>query len=196
MNISAKDTVKSVMVDNSAIFALGNNLIYEALRDRKKTDFVPLSRGLLADKHIPTRSVKEITMQELDTIQNNLSGYEYFEKALAVMLNIEEREVVNLRFLHAYRYFIEILHELKEVAKMWGSLKLPLTAEERRAKVKRPNATLYGICQSYAEAMGGGPKGVQDAWTTPWVEVFNYMQTKYYDVLEQRKMMEQAKRKK
>lgn len=196
MTITHKDTVSRVMVENSAIFNLANNSIYEELKDREKAVFVPLSRKMRPDKVLPARSVKAITMQELDTIQNNLTGYEYFEKVLAVMLKIDEKEVKDLRFLYAYRYFIEVLKELKDVAKLWGSLKLPLTAQERKAKVKRPNVGLFGICQSYNEAMGGGPNGVQDAWQRPWVEVFSYMQQKYYDTLEQRRMMEQSRIKK
>lgn len=194
MKISPKDTVQSVMIEHSAIFSLCNDRLYEELKDRKKVDFVPMHISFRKDRMLKCRSVNAISMQELDTIQNNLSGYEYFEKTLAVMLKIDESQVRDLRFLYAYRYFIEILRELKEVGKKWNSLKLPLTNEERKAKVKRPNVGLFGLCQSYNESMGGGPNGVQDAWQRPWIEIFNYMQQKYYDALEQRRMIELGKK--
>ena len=195
MKIDSKDTVESVMLENAAVFNLANNAIYEQLKDRECPKYVPMRLKFgIRDRKIRARSVREITMQELDTLQNTLSGYKYFEKALAVMLSIDEADVKNLRFLWAYRYFIEILKELKDTANKWKSLKLPPTKEERAAKVKRTPIGIFGICQSYAEAMGGGPKGVHDAWETPWVEIFSYMQQKYYDALEQRRMIENSRK--
>lgn len=195
MTITKRDTVEDIMLKQAALFNMGSDRIYNTVKDIEAPLFVALRQRGRPDKKLAPRSVNVITMQELDTIENRKTGYDYFKTCLAVMLEIDEEEVKNLRFLRAFRYFLEVQKELKQAAKEWKRLNLPLTPEERRAKVKRPNRGMLSICRQYVQLMSGAATR-EEAWTTPWRIIHEAFEGSFYDTLEQRRYHEIMMKKK
>lgn len=192
IQITPQSTVREVMIQNNVLFNIAQAQIFENVKDRELPEYVSVTPQREPRKRLPVRKVAEISMRELDTIECRTTGYEYFEKVLAVMLRIEEREVQHLGFIRAYRYFLEVNRELKDVAKKWASLKIP--SNGKKIKIKRPNRGMLPVVQQYVQIMNGAVSP-EDAWGTPWVEVFVAMESKYYDALEQIKNAEQSKNK-
>uniref|UniRef100_UPI00405650B4 hypothetical protein n=1 Tax=Alistipes sp. TaxID=1872444 RepID=UPI00405650B4 len=188
MIISSSSTVKEVMLKDFALFDMAQDRIFEKVQNYELPTHLHLKRWH-GDRKLKTRRVSEITMQELDAIEHRSGGFEDFAKTLSVMLELKEEDVLNLRFIEAFRYFIEVNKELKAVAKRWASLKMPLTAKERKAKVKRPNRGMLAVCRQYVQSMNGAIT-TQEAWETPWVEVYEAFESAYFDALEQRKAHE------
>lgn len=188
MEIKPEHTVGDIMMKKVALFSLGNDRIYNAIKDLPIPEHIGLRTGLIApNKSIPVRSVHELTMQELDAIQNRKTGYDYFCTCLAVMLKIEEEDVQKLQFIRSYRYFLNIQKELKMVAKEWKKLEMPLRKEEKQAKVKRPNRGLVSMCRQYVQLMNGSVT-TEQAWETPWRIVYEAFEGAFYDNLEQRRL--------
>lgn len=188
MTITPRHTVKEICTGNATLFAMGNERIFAEIKALPKVEELRLRRGrrYSKDQVISARSLSGITMLELD-ILNKTDDKRYFFKLLSVMLNISENEVGNLRFIRAYRYFIECIDQLGKIAKKWAELEMPMTAEEQQTHVKQPNRGMVSVCRQYAQLMGGSVR-FDDVWNMPWGIVYEAFEAERCKNLQMRKM--------
>lgn len=209
MKITPKDTVADVVLRDNALFLLGVKDIVEALKDIPSVDYVRLKRRFWPDKKIKARGIEELTMGELAAIEVRNPSYQSFCTVLGVMLGlvtfnktlpdgnpdwtagfyVDEKQIGRLRFIRAQKYFMDIQIELEKLGKAWKRLEMPLTANERKAQVKRPNRGLSAVVRKYCQLMNGAVNK-SDAWNTKWADVYEAFEACRNDNLEQRKLHE------
>lgn len=202
MKITAKDTVGDVILKNAALFKLGAGRIAAQLDKRPAPEYVTMRRRWRFDKSLPVRNVDLITMGELDAIQQQPLTYEHFERVLGVMLGfvrfnktkngepmwedgfeVDSEKIRNLRFIRAFRYYIEIQKQLQRVAKKWKTLEMP-KGKKKPSKVKRHYYGLHSICQEFCNMIHSYK--IEDVWNIKWVVVFTRFQKMKEDNMQQR----------
>ena len=212
MKISPNDTIRKVIIKNGTLFGIGNKRIYESIAALPKPDYVKEKRRIFGWKKHEARSVAGITMGELNAIERIEATDDYFVKVLAVMLglispkgkgskridwegagyNIAREKVLELQFIRAYRYFIEIQNELKGVAKAWKKLEMPLTPQEANAQVQRKNRGMSTICLGYCQLVGGAIQP-SDVWHLRWSTVYLAYEAERDKNMAQRKLAQMNK---
>lgn len=212
MIIRRCDTVADVILRNGALFSMGVPQITEQIAERPAPTYIPMRRRGWFDKKLKTRNIDSITMGELDTIEQHLPTLEHFEQVLAVMLGLYKfKKVTNgipdwtagieinnaavhrLRFIRAYRYFIEIENQLKTVGKAWKKLEMP-KGKDSVTTIKRPNRGMQSVCREYIQLMQGAVT-TEQAWNTPWPIVYEAFEDQKYKNLRQREEHERMKAK-
>lgn len=212
MIIMKRDTVADVIIRNGALFSLGVKHITEQIAGRPAPTYIPMRRRGWFDKRFEARSVDSITMGELDAIEQRLPTLEQFEQVLAVMLGlykfnkmvdgipdwtagieIDRASVYRLRFIRAYRYFIEIEKQLQTVGKAWKRLEMP-KGKDAPTTIKRPNRGMQSVCREYIQLMQGAVTTTQ-AWNTPWPIVYEAFEDQKYKNLRQREEHERMRAK-
>lgn len=211
MKITPKDTVKDIVLRNKALFSLGAKNIVGEISKLPEPSFVPLKRLFWPDRRLPIRNIEKITMGELNAIEMRKPSYEYFCTVLGVMLGMVNFKKVNangspdwnegiiidgdqigcLRFIRAQRCFIAAQKGLEEIGKAWKKLEMPLTGDEAKAQVKRPNRGLSSICREYCQIMEGAVS-MSEAWNTPWCVVYEAFEDRKYKNLTERRLHEAA----
>lgn len=211
MKITAKDTVRDVVVRNAALFRLGSAKIVKAMEGIKGTGTVRKKRRFWFDKKLAVKNTDNLTMGELNAIEGRRSSYEYFCVVLGIVLGlvkhhatlpdgrpdwesgftIDDETIGRLRFIDAMRCFIDTQKGVEEIGKRWKSLEMPLTADEVKAKVKRPNRGLAAVCRQYCQIMNGAVES-DYVWCTPWGKVFEAFESLRNDNLEQRRLHENS----
>lgn len=209
MKITEKDTVKDVVIRNAALFRLGSAKIAKAMEDIKSIGTVRMKRRFGFDRRLAVKDVGAITMGELNAIESRKDSYEYFCVVLGIMLelvkhhatlpdgrpdwtagfSIDNEAIGRLRFIDAMRCFIDTQKGIEAISKRWKSLEMPLTANEIKARVKRPNRGLVAVCRQYCQMMNGAVRK-DDVWCTPWAEVYEAFESLRNDNLEQRRLHE------
>ena len=209
MKITSKDTVRDVVVRNAALFRLGSAKIVKAMEGIKGTGTVRMKRRFWFDKKLAVKNTDNLTMGELNAIEGRRSSYEYFCVVLGIVLGlvkhhatlpdgrpdwesgftIDDETIGRLRFIDAMRCFIDTQKGVEEIGKRWKSLEMPLTADEVKAKVKRPNRGLAAVCRQYCQIMNGAVES-DYVWCTPWAKVFEAFESLRNDNLEQRRLHE------
>lgn len=209
MKITPRNTVHDVVLRDNALFRLAVRDIVDTLKDVPAVNYVPLKRRFWFDKKIKVRGIEGLTMGELNAIEVRDPSYQSFCTVLAVMLglvkfnktlpdgkpdwtdgfSIDEKQIGRLRFLRAQKYFMDIQLGLEQLGKAWKKLEMPLTANERKAQIKRPNRGLSAIVRKYCQLMNGAVNKT-DAWNTRWADVYEAFEACRNDNLEQRKLHE------
>lgn len=212
MIIRKSDTVADVILRNSALFSLGVKQITEQIAERPAPTYIAMRQCGWFDKRFEARSVDGLTMGELDAIEQHLPTLEHFEQVLAVMLGlyrfnkvvngipdwtagtmIDRAAVRRLRFIRAYRYFIEVEKQLQAVGKAWKKLEMP-KGKDAPSAIKRPNRGMQAVCREYIQLMQGAVTTAQ-AWNTPWPIVYEAFEDQKYKNLRQREDHERMKAK-
>lgn len=210
MKITHKDTVADVVLNNAALFKMGMANLTKIIADRPVPDYIPMRRRGWFDKKLPARSVDFITMGELDAIEQHLPTFEHFEQVMAVMLGlykfnkyknglpdwtfgitIDHDAILRLRFIRAYRYFIETKKQLEVVGKAWKKLEMP-KGKESTSAIKRPNRGMQSVCREYVQLMQGSTT-TEQAWNTAWPIVYEAFEDQKFDNLQQREAYEHIK---
>lgn len=214
MKITPKDTVADIVVRRKSLFSLGAARIVAALESLPVPEYVLLKRRMWFDKRLPVRDIAGITMGELNAIEARNPSYDYFCTVLGVMLglatfnrrrpdgspdweagfSVNAGQVGRLRFIRAQRCFIAIQKGLDEIAKSWKRLEMPLSAEEMKVRVKRPDRGLASVCRKYCQIMNGAVK-MDEVWNTPWAVVYEAFEACKCDNMEQRAIYEASKTK-
>lgn len=212
MKITSRDTVADVVMRNNALFSLGARQITEIIAERPAPTYILMRRRGWFDKKLEARTVDGITMGELDAIEQRLPTLEHFEQVLAVMLGlyqfkkdingapewtsgieIDHDAVHRLRFIRAYRYFIDIEKQLEAVGKAWKKLEMP-KGKKSSSGIQKPNRGMQSVCREYVQLMQGAVTTSQ-AWNTPWPIVYEAFENEKYNILRQREENEQIKAK-
>ena len=211
MRITPKDTIAGIIEQNSALFGMGAARITEQLKELPNCDRVFIKRKFWFDRQIATRSAAGITMGELDAIEKRAPSYEYFQNVLAVRLGlvkfkknlsngqpdwnsgykIYSDKIGKMRFIRAYKYFMEVQKELDGIAKAWKKLEMP-DDNLKRSKIKRPNRGMTAICRKYCQLMDGAVRP-EEVWNIPWATVYEAFESCKYDNMEQRAAYEASK---
>ena len=187
MIIKPKDTIKNVLIRRAATFNLRSVEITSAIRNMVVPEYCLLRRPILRDRKIKVRNPRSMTMRDLAVLDNTDTSSDYLIRTLAQMLGISKDDVLNLRFIRAYRYFIECADTLSMISKKFASLKIEPTKEERAAQVSRPNRGIAAVVRKYIQIMNGAvsPKEVYDM---EWSVVYEAFESTTNDIIEQRNM--------
>lgn len=209
MTITSKDTIADVIRTNGTLFKLGIKEITNQIKMLPNPETITLRHKILPTKKIKARSVADATIGELDVLNDRTTAEKYFFNVIGVMLGfvrfnktlpdgnpdwvagweIEEKNILNLCFIEAFRYFIQIQTELEGAAKAWGTL----GKWDKKRRKKRPDRGLISICRQYCRLVEGAVKPVE-VWNLPWPMVFEAFESCDYDNKEQAEAYESTKK--
>lgn len=209
MKITSRHTIHDVVLRDNALFRRAVKEIVEQLSNRPAVEYVRMKRRFWFDKKIKTRGVENLTMGELNAIQSRDATYESFCVVLGVMLGlvtfnkmlpdgnpdwtagfkVDSAKIGRLRFMRAQKYYMDIQQGLEQIGKAWKKLEMPLTANERKVQIKRPNRGLESVMIKYCQIMNGAAKD-PESWNTKWAKVYVAFEEQRNNNLEQRKLHE------
>lgn len=207
MKITSIHTIHDVVLRDNALFRHAVKEIVEQLSNRPSVEYVRMKRRFWFDKKIKTRGVEDLTMGELNAIQSRDASYKSFCVVLGVMLglvtfnkvlpdgnpdwtagfNVDDAKIGRLRFIRAQKYYMDIQQGLEQIGKAWKKLEMPLTANERKVQIKRPNRGLESVMIKYCQIMNGAAKD-PESWNTKWAKVYVAFEEQRNSNLEQRKL--------
>lgn len=187
MIIKPKDTIRNVLIQRAAIFNLRSVEITSAIRNMGVPEYCLLRRTIIRDRKIQVRSPRFMTMRDLAVLDNTDTSSDYIIRTLSQMLGLSKDDVLNLRFIRAYRYFLECVDTLSMISKKFESLKIEPTKEERAAQVSRPNRGIASVVRKYVQIMNGAVSPDQ-VYDMEWSVVYEAFESTTNDIIEQRNM--------
>ena len=187
MTITPNDTLADVIVRRAALFNLRSREITAIIRDRAVPDCCLLRRRWLSDRRIPARPPRRMTLRDLVVLNGTNRTSEYMIDVLVRMLGISSREVMRLRFLRAYRYFLACMDTLAGISRSFDSLHIEPTEEERQAQVERKNRGIASVARKYVQLMNGAVT-LDEAYATEWSVVYEAFEAAANDAREQRNL--------
>lgn len=210
MKITKKHTIADVLQSNRCLFGLGANPITEEIKRLPAADCVGIKKCGVVWSKINTRSVSGITVGELNVLNTRAPSEEYFINTLGVMLGLirfsnvlpngkpdwlggwesDKESVMNLGFIRAFRYFIQIQDELEAISRKWQKL----GAWRKKRPPKRPDRGIVSVNRQYCQLMNGAVK-FEDVWNIPWAVVYEAFENCDLDNKEQSEAYEAAKNK-
>ncbi len=187
MIIKPTDTVRDIVVNRAALFNLKSRQITEQIKRRKAPEYCVLHRKYWRNKRIPARHPKRMTMRDLAVLNETKRSSDYFIEVLAQMLGISKKQVMELRFTRAYRYFLHCVDTLAAISKKFADLKIEPTDEERQAQIERPNRGITAVVRKYVQLINGAvpPDSV---YNMEWSIVYEAFESTTHDALEQRNL--------
>lgn len=211
MKIKPSYTVAKVLKHNNALFSLGSARITKEIESLPEPQYVSQKKWWVFNRKIKSRPIASITLGELDAINSREDNTRYFINTLGIMLGlvrfkkhlpngdpdwlsgweIDEKAVGKLKFIRAFRYFIQIQKDLDKIAQTWRKLG---TWRKDKKQSNRPNRGLASICRQLCQLMNGSIK-LPEAWNTPWSIAFEAFENCDLDNKEQHDAYESAKRK-
>lgn len=187
MIIEPKDTIRNVLIKRAAIFNLRSVEITSAIRNMEVPEYCLLRRPILRDRKIQVRNPRFMTMRDLAVLDKTDTSSDYIIRTLSQMLGLSKDDVLNLRFIRAYRYFLECVDTLSMISKKFESLKIEPTKEERAAQVSRPNRGIASVVRKYVQIMNGAVSPDQ-VYDMEWSVVYEAFESTTNDIIEQRNM--------
>ena len=187
MIIKPKDTIRNVLIKRAAIFNLRSVEITSAIRNMGVPEYCLLRRPILRDRKIQVRNPRFMTMRDLAVLDKTDTSSDYIIRTLSQMLGLSKDDVLNLRFIRAYRYFLECVDTLSMISKKFESLKIEPTKEERAAQVSRPNRGIASVVRKYVQIMNGAVSPDQ-VYDMEWSVVYEAFESTTNDIIEQRNM--------
>lgn len=195
MIISKSHTVEDVLFREVTLFNLAKERITEEVRKCEcptviPAFYTPLFKLTYKVRHIGfSLDEPSITLGELYKLQQiGTDGGETLCNALAIILKVPASRVRKMHFISAYRYFLEIMAELGQVAEGFKSLSIPQELMMEADKVKYAELPSRGIPDLVSEFVGFMPQYThQEAYNLSWVVVFREFQRRWATNVNERK---------
>lgn len=132
-----------------------------------------------------------ITLGELYQLQRiSTNGTEALINTLSIMLKVPENKVWRMHFISAYRYFLEIMKELGQVAEGFKSLTIPPELRIEADSAKFADLPNRGIPDLVCEFVGFMPQYKhEEVYRLSWVVVFREFQRRWRDNVNERKRL-------
>lgn len=168
MKIKDADTIKDVITKNEKVFTLAIDLITDTLKK------IPIPKTIKVGlKKKECRPLEHISFAELELIENIKGDKDYFSTVISVMLGIDMKKVLKLRFIPTMRYFISVVGDLKKCADKFAKLDIPMTAEEKSAMYNTRSLGMYDIVSTFCKVMPQYKleEAKQLQWTVIYVEL-------------------------
>ncbi len=211
LTITDQDTVYDVLIEKGYIFAQVAEKITREMKLRQTTAVINLCRFKLFGKRwwraIETTDLGHLTLRQMNTIQV-LSGEEdhFFEvieqvtsinnsryEAMSLLERAAEKakvrsKIMQMQFLSAFRVYLDAVEKLQMISKAWNKIQTDQTAEEKRAKIKRPDRGLTPLVQELAKMMNGSISYPEEAWNVTWDDAYILFESHSYSVREQKRL--------
>lgn len=187
MIIRPQDTIEDILIRKASLFNLRSTEITKAIQNMEVPEYCILRRRFLPDKKIKARAPRFMTMRDLAVLDNTDTSSDYLIRTLSQMLGLSKDDVLNLRFIRAYRYFLECVDTLSMISKKFESLKIEPTKEERAAQISRPNRGIASVVRKYVQIMNGAVSPDQ-VYDMEWSVVYEAFESTTNDIIEQRNM--------
>lgn len=194
MIIKPNDTVRDILRNRATLFNMAREQLDAQITAEACPRFVPVIWWGVWVGGYRTRSVgfdlyeEAITLRELERLQHfEGNDVDAFVNTLSVMLRIPPRKVWRLQFLGAYRYFLEVMAELKKVAQAFDTLKLPNELRLPEDGNKYTEIPSRGIADIVLRFTRGTQYTEDMAYRLRWIYVFRELQLQWEENCNQRK---------
>lgn len=187
MIIRPQDTIEDILIRKASLFNLRSTEITKAIQNMEVPEYCILRRRFLPDKKIKARAPRFMTIYDLAVLDKTSKSSDYVIKVLSRMLAINNDQVLHLRFVRAYRYYLECIETLAAISKKFESLKIEPTKEEREAQIDRPNRGITAVVRKYVQIMNGAVSPDQ-VYDMEWSVVYEAFESTTNDIIEQRNM--------
>lgn len=196
MIIKPTDTVRDILRNRATLFNMAREQLDAQIAGEACPRFVPVIWWGVWVGGYRTRSVgsdlyeEAITLRELERLQHfEGNDVDAFVNTLSVMLRIPPHKVWRLQFLGAYRYFLEVMTELKKVAKAFDTLKLPIELRLPEDGNKYTEIPSRGIADLVLRFTRGTQYTEEMAYRLRWIYVFRELQLQWEENCNQRKRL-------
>lgn len=197
MIITPRHTVADVLLAKATLFNIVGERLTAKVKERPLPSKIPMYWCGFVRKRYSVRHIgfsldgPAITLGELHQLQRFESqGLEAFTRIVGVMLRLPEEKVLKLQFIGAYKYFLEIVEELKQVAQAFATLKIPEDLKTNSDRIVYAELPSRGIPDLVSEFVGFMPQYAhKDVYNLPWVVVFREFQRRWRNNVNERKRM-------
>jgi hypothetical protein len=188
MTINNNTTLRE-FIFHAALFNLETSQV-ETLFKKLEQKGRPLQ---IAGKQVP-ENLNDLTFGQLAQIQSITTTKEMLLAPLQILINIPEKDALNLKAFHAIQFMLFIQKEITRIAKLFTTIQYKPSPEEIQAGINQINNGLFGTIDWYARRMK--ITNHAEVETIPWLRIYKCMEMDNKSAIYEKKLREIYSKKK